>query len=257
VPELPEVENVLRTLAPRVSGRRIVEVHFLSALVAGGLPDELSGRLRGEKIHGVRRHGKHLLLDLDHGLLDIHLRMTGKIRFGDETATHTRAILQLDGVTMRFDDVRQFGRWVWREADPPLGPDALDLGADQFIALIAARRGRIKSVLLNQDVLSGLGNIYVDESLFRSGIHPLARGLSRPRLKRLFSEVQDVLAEAIRQGGSSISDYVDAEGRRGRFQDRHLVYGRAGEPCPTCGKPIRRIVVGQRGTHFCPQCQRR
>lgn len=257
MPELPEVETVLRTVAPRVEGRRILAVEFLSPLAAGGLGEELKGRLRGEVIRAVRRHGKRLLLDLNHGLLDIHLRMTGKLRFGEDIGAQTRAVFTLEDGTLRFDDVRQFGRIVWRESDPPQGPDALKLDAEGFVAVVAGRRGRIKSVLLDQKVVSGLGNIYVDECLFRAGIHPLARRVSRARLRRLHEAVVEVLREAIECGGSSISDYVDAEGRRGRFQERHRVYGRAGEPCTACGAPVRRIVVAQRGTHYCPQCQKR
>ena len=255
MPELPEVETVVRTLAPRVMGRGIIEARFLAPRAAQGEPDEVAERLTGRIIRGVRRLGKHILIDLDVGLIDIHLRMTGKLLFG-EPGPYARAILQLDNGTLVFDDVRQFGHLVWRNSDPPAGRDALEVTAEEFIALARARRGRIKPLLLNQAFLAGLGNIYVDEALFRARVHPLARRLSRGRLERLYQAIEDVLGEAIDAGGSSISNYVDTEGRRGSFQQQHRVYGRAGEPCTACGAAIRRIVVGQRGTHYCPRCQR-
>jgi len=259
MPELPEVETVRRSLAPLLAGTRILEIRFLSPLVAGGRPDSLAAALAGRTIQAVSRIGKHLLLCLDKGLLDIHLRMTGKLLWNAEPGAHARAIVTLDKGTLVFDDVRQFGRFVWRHDQPPVGPDALDIDAQKFVNVLRARRGAIKPLLLRQELLSGLGNIYVDEILFRAGIHPNARSarLSKPRLARLYAEMRTVLGEAIAAGGSSISDYVDSSGQAGRFQQSHRVYGRTGEPCPCCGTPIRRIVVTQRGTHFCPVCQKR
>ena len=139
-----------------------------------------------------------------------------------------------------------------------LGPDALNVSLDDFRALLKARRSAVKPLLLNQRFLRGMGNIYTDEALFEARIHPraLAASLSKARASRLHSAMLDILATAIRLKGSSISDYVDADGQRGSFQQLHQVYGRAGDPCPICGTPIRRIVVGQRGTHYCPKCQR-
>jgi formamidopyrimidine-DNA glycosylase len=257
LPELPEVETVVRSLAPFVAGRRIVEARFLAPRAAGGRPDEVAARLEGRTITGLRRLGKHILFDLDKGVIDVHLRMTGKLLYDAAAGAYARAVLILDRGTLVFDDVRQFGYVVWRESDPAVGRDAMDLDETEFVELVRGRRGAIKPLLLNQAVIAGLGNIYVDEALFRAGVHPLARGVSRPRLKRLHAAVLEVLSEAIEAGGSSISNYVDAEGRRGSFQERHRVYGRAGEPCVICGAVVRRIVVGQRGTHYCPRCQRR
>jgi formamidopyrimidine-DNA glycosylase len=161
-----------------------------------------------------------------------------------------------------YDDPRQFGRIELGNSLPEraarLGPDALAVGAEEFAARLTARRGRIKPLLLNQVFLRGLGNIYADESLFGARIHPLASvaRLSPARVGRLYAAIQEVLRAAVEAGGSSVSDYVDADGRAGNFQVQHQVYGREGAPCPRCGTPIRRIVVGQRGTHYCPQCQR-
>lgn len=263
MPELPEVETVRRTVAPHVAGRTIMNVRYFSALAAGGRPETMTEGLAGQRILKLERKGKYLIFVLDAGWLTIHLRMTGKLLVDGERTAWTRAEIELDnGHALVFEDVRQFGRVLWSREFPAdvarLGPDALGLSELDFVALLKPRRASLKPLLLNQHVLAGLGNIYVDEALHRARIHPLAIAakLSQARLLRLHRAVADVLAEAVAAGGSSISDYVDADGRRGEFQLAHRVYGRAGEPCPNCGTAIRRIVVGQRGTHFCPRCQR-
>ena len=258
MPELPEVETVLRSIRSRLFDRTIVAARFHAPRAALYQADRFAARLTGRRIQDVQRQGKHILFRLDQGWLDIHLRMTGKLLWGTARPKYLRATLELDnGDTLQFEDVRQFGYLRWSENLPQLGPDALGLKLDEFAALLRGRRGRIKPLLLNQARLAGLGNIYVDEALFRSRIHPLAQTfrLSRARLARLHAAVQAVLEEAIAAGGSSISDYVDAAGTRGSFQNRHKVYGREGQPCMECGTPIRRIVVGQRGTNYCPRCQ--
>lgn len=264
MPELPEVETVRRTLAPHVTGRRIESVRFYAPQSANGAPDTVAAQLTGRRILELKRHGKYLLFQLDEGWMTVHLRMTGKLLVDAARTPWTRAELEFDnGHALVFDDQRIFGRLLWSAGLPDavaeLGPDALGLEPETFLALLQGRRGAMKPLLLNQRVLSGLGNIYVDESLYRAGIHPLAEAahVSRKRLLRLHEAVQEVLASAVAAGGSSISDYVDAEGRSGWFQIEHRVYGREGEPCLTCSTAIRRIVVGQRGTHFCPRCQRR
>ena len=263
MPELPEVETVVRTLAPQAAGRTILDARFLSPIAAGRRPEELAARLRGRRIQAVRRAGKFILAGLDEGILSIHLRMTGKLLWNAAPGPFTRAVLELDSGSILFDDVRQFGRMAWCAQLPPdvarLGPDPLLIAPDAFAAGLRAHRGGVKALLLNQAFLAGLGNIYVDEALFRAGLHPLARAsrVSRARALRLHAAIVAVLSAAIAAGGSSISDYADAQGRPGGFQRFHRVYGRQGEPCPQCGAPIRRIVVGQRGTHFCPCCQRR
>lgn len=262
MPELPEVETIRRSLEPWLAGRRIVKVHFLSPLAAGGRSGELSAHLSGRRITGLDRLGKHLLIRLDNGTFGIHLRMTGKLLWNTVPGPHARAVIELDQGRVVFDDVRQFGRLRWYPPgiEPPgLGPDALGLEFAAFRARLSGRRGRVKPMLLDQAVVAGLGNIYVDEALFRARIHPLcaAAHLSPHRLQRLHQAIADVLTDALAAGGSSISDYVDAQGARGSFQLQHQVYGRAGEPCLCCGAPLRRILVAQRGTHFCPRCQRR
>lgn len=261
MPELPEVETVRRTLGPRVEGRRIADVRFLSPIVADRNPDALAARLTGRTIARLSRIGKHLLFELDDGVLDVHLRMTGKFLIDSPPGVHTRAVIELNDGLLLFDDVRQFGRMRWLASLQHLqnvGPDALELDEPEFRALLQTRRGRIKPLLLNQAFISGLGNIYVDEALFRAHIHPLAVAMriGAGRAARLYAAIIDVLTESLAAGGSSISDYVDATGARGAFQRQHRVYGRAGEPCSACGTPIRRMMVGQRGTHFCPRCQK-
>lgn len=263
MPELPEVETVVRTLAPHVVGRTILEARFFSPHAAAHRPEELAARLQGRRIHAVRRVGKFIVADLDSGVLSVHLRMTGKLLWNAVPGPFTRALLELDSGSVLFDDVRQFGRMEWAEGIPAnvarLGPDPLEIQPAEFAARLRAHRGAAKPLLLNQAFVAGLGNIYVDEALFRAGVHPLAHAsrLSHARALRLHAAVVEVLSEAIAAGGSSISDYADAQGRQGGFQRFHRVYGREGEPCQKCGTPVCRIVAGQRGTHFCPRCQRR
>jgi formamidopyrimidine-DNA glycosylase len=256
MPELPEVETVVRTVAARLAGRRLLKVRcFTRKAWARSVR-----KAEGQVVHQVRRYGKFILLELDEGLLAIHLGMTGRLLASGTQGPYTRAVLVLDGDNVVFDDVRQFGSVRWLRQEPGrLGPDALAVSADDFLERLRSRKGKLKPLLLNQSFLRGLGNIYTDEALFRAGIHPLAVAgrLSRKRALGLHGAIVEVLSEAVAKGGSSVSDYVDAEGNQGWFQLQHRVYQRTGEPCVSCGAQIRRILVAQRGTHFCPQCQRR
>ncbi len=262
MPELPEVETVVRTLGPKLTGRRIVRAHFSSAIVVRQDFSVLSRALAGQTVRALRRHGKFILAELDRGVLSIHLGMTGKLLYAGTPGPYTRAWFELDKDLLIYDDIRHFGRIEWGKELPQrlikLGPDALALPLETFLQLLKSHKTRIKPLLLNQGIIRGMGNIYTDEALFAAGVHPraMAARLSRPRASRLYAAMVDILNRAIRAKGSSISDYVDGEGRRGSFQLQHQVYGREGEPCFVCGTPIRRIVVGQRGTHYCPQCQR-
>ncbi|MBI3680666.1 MAG: bifunctional DNA-formamidopyrimidine glycosylase/DNA-(apurinic or apyrimidinic site) lyase [Acidobacteria bacterium] len=255
MPELPEVETIVGDLAPKLRGRLVVSVEVVKPLVVKTPLDGLEGR----RILHVRRHGKHVVLECDVGVLTVHLGMTGKLLWNGERTPYTRVVFSLDRGELLYDDVRQFGRIQWNVNLPALGPDPLAVTALEFASMVRGRRGRIKPLLLNQRFLRGLGNIYTDEALFRAGIHPrvLAARLSRKRLEALHGAIQGVLRQAIEYRGSSVSDYVDATGQRGEFQRMHQVYGRQGRPCVVCGALIRRIVVGQRGTHYCPRCQRR
>jgi formamidopyrimidine-DNA glycosylase len=262
VPELPEVETVVRSVAPALTGRRIVTARFTSRFVTPGSREKLSTRLAGRQIASVQRRGKFIVIALDQGTLTIHLGMTGKLLLEGTADEHTHGVFTLDEGLLLYHDPRQFGRIEWSAGVPPrvagLGPEPLEIDFEQFRERLQ-RKAAVKPLLLNQAFLAGLGNIYVDESLFAAGIHPLATAsrLSRPRAKKLHEAIQGILTHAIKLGGSSISDYVNARGERGWFQMEHRVYGREGEPCVNCGTPIRRILVAQRGTHYCPKCQKR
>jgi formamidopyrimidine-DNA glycosylase len=262
MPELPEVETVVRSLAPRLAGRRIQRAQFFSRFVVRQDFDELAAHLRSQLIRSVRRHGKFIVIELTRGALSIHLGMTGKLLLDAQAGAYTRALFELDEGLLVYDDIRHFGRIEWSETLPSrveaLGPDALGIELGDFLKLLRARKARVKPLLLNQRFLRGMGNIYTDEALWIARIHPkaLAHRLRKDRASRLHQAMIDVLTLAIRHKGSSISDYVDVDGNPGSFQLRHEVYGREGQPCSRCGKAIRRIVVGQRGTHYCPQCQR-
>lgn len=265
MPELPEVETVVRSIAPLV-GRRMGTVEFRNArlVLRGADPDRIAGRLAGRRIAAIRRYGKFIVVSFDGGgYLVIHLGMTGKLLLGGEAGKHTHAIFNLDRGLLLYDDSRQFGCIQWFDDFPErvarLGPEPLEASFDEFARALKRRKTRVKALLLDQRFLRGLGNIYADEALFRAGIHPLtvASRIGGTRPRRLYDAIREVLAEAIAAGGSSISDYVDAQGRRGFFQLDHRVYQRTGEPCVTCGARVRRVLVAQRSSHFCPRCQRR
>ncbi|MBM3811375.1 MAG: bifunctional DNA-formamidopyrimidine glycosylase/DNA-(apurinic or apyrimidinic site) lyase [Acidimicrobiia bacterium] len=256
MPELPEAETIVRSLMPDLLGRRIHHAEFRSRRVSPDSPALLAGRL----INGLRRFGKNILFQLDRGLLLVDLRMTGRLLLNHPPGPYTRAVLQLDRGVLLFDDIRQFGSLRCLESEPHgIGPDPFDIPVHLFLEAIRARRTRVKTLLLDQSFLRGIGNIYADEILFRARVHPNAPShrLSRPRAQALFQAMRETLEEAIACRGSSVSDYVDGSGAKGSFQLRHYVYRKQGLPCPRCHSPIRRIVVTQRGTHFCPRCQRR
>jgi formamidopyrimidine-DNA glycosylase len=259
MPELPEVETVVRSLAPHLPGRRIEDCEFSSHFVVREDFETLRQRLLGRTITSVARHGKFIALQLDQGRLFVHLGMTGKLLLDAPPTAHTRASLYFADGVLRYDDIRHFGRIEWEPARVEgLGPDPLEIRWEEFAERLRARRSRIKPLLLNQAFLRGLGNIYVDEALHRAGIHPLAIAsrLSGTRARRLYDAIGETLRLAIEHRGSSVSDYVDAAGEKGGFQLLHQVYGKEGQACARCGGVIRRIVVGQRGTHYCPRCQR-
>src|SRR4051812_11352376 len=264
MPELPEVETVVRSIQPLV-GRRIATAEFRNLRVLrGGDPEYMSARLAGRRISEVKRYGKFIVASLDDGAyLMIHLGMTGRLLLGGERGKHTHAILTFDRGTLLFDDSRQFGCIEFSEEFPRrvarLGPEPLEIALEEFAAALKKRKTRIKSLLLNQTFVRGIGNIYADEALFRAGIHPMAltSRLRPDRAHKLHKAIGEVLREAIEAGGSSISDYVDAEGRQGLFQVSHRVYQRTGEPCVKCRTPIGRVLVTQRPSHFCPRFKTR
>lgn len=262
MPELPEVETVVRTLRPAIVGRLILNAEFLQLRVLRGGAIETSQALAGRRIKSIERHGKFIAIRLDRGYLVVHLGMTGKLLVNAEPTKWTHAIFTLDQGMLHYDDQRQFGRIEYGDELPArvaaLGPEPLEVTLADFTKRLRARHSPVKAVLLNQAVVRGVGNIYADEALFRAGVHPkrAASALGKDRIERIYNAMREVLAEAIESRGSSVSNYVDADGRKGSFQLAHRVYRRTGEPCTNCGTAIKRIVLTQRGTHFCPKCQR-
>ncbi|MGD0957064.1 MAG: bifunctional DNA-formamidopyrimidine glycosylase/DNA-(apurinic or apyrimidinic site) lyase [Candidatus Acidiferrales bacterium] len=273
MPELPEVEIVARGLQAVLPGRRILSVRLGKTDFIDD-PAAVEQHLPGMRINEVRRHGKFLVLDLESSnegaqsfALLIHLGMTGQIVTCPpeaRVAPHTHVFLALDdGSELRYTDIRRFGRIAVlahgsrEKILGPLGLDPLEATEDEFCAQVHGRRARIKTLLLDQHVLRGMGNIYTDESLWRARIHPMRLGanLTLGELRRLHRTVRGVLTEAIRLRGSSISDYVDSEGQPGEFQRRHRVYQREGKRCFRCGASIRRAAVAGRSSYFCPRCQ--
>ncbi len=272
MPELPEVETIRRDLLPSVTGRTITSAWVsekaprLVQLIA---PAEFERLLPGHRIEDVSRRGKYLIFNLDREMLwVVHLRMTGRLRHSDsecEPDAHLRAKFSLDdGAWLCFSDVRKFGMmWLvddWALVHSGLGPEPLDgeFETAAFASLLKRRAAPIKSLLLDQTVLAGIGNIYADEALFAAGIDPRkpANKVTRPKAERLHDAIIAVLHEALGDRGSSFRDYVDGRGNEGRHQLKVKVYQRTDQPCYTCGTPIRRVVVGGRSTHFCPGCQR-
>jgi formamidopyrimidine-DNA glycosylase len=273
MPELPEVETVVRGLRAVLPGRRILTVRLGKTNFIED-PAALERDLPGSKVGAVRRHGKFIVIDLEAPIGDvqnfsllIHLGMTGQIVVGPleaPVAPHTHVFFALDdGREFRYTDIRRFGKMrilfagTQETALGKLGLDALEATQAEFFTLVRSRRARIKALLLDQSVLRGMGNIYTDESLWRARIHPMRLGanLKDAELRRLHRAMREVLEEAIRMRGSSVSDYVDSEGRRGSFQQRHKVYQRKGKKCFRCGTLIRRAIVAGRSSYYCPGCQ--
>ncbi len=281
MPELPEVETIARGVNARVRGDQIVEAWFGSHREPFKTPPARQARgLEGRTILAVHRTGKHIVCELGIACSSpleersrepdaqwiVHLGMTGRLLVTTPegpVAPHTHARLLLkSGREIRFVDPRRFGRLEFRDlrrsaAFLGAGQEPLTIAPEAFAALFRGRKLAIKAALLNQKLLTGVGNIYADESLFRAGIRPRRRAgrLTRAELERLRLALHAVLQHAIKLGGSSVSDYVDADGVRGFFQLEHCVYLRTGQPCRHCGTPIRRILLAGRGTHYCPQCQ--
>jgi formamidopyrimidine-DNA glycosylase len=275
MPELPEVETVRRGLALRISGRRIVRAELRRPDLRRPFPPMLADRLDGAQIGALSRRGKYILIELDAtGLLLLHLGMSGRITTGDSDgaeAKHDHVVLTLDdGTVVRLNDARRFGTLDYlrrgEEAMHPLlagmGPEPLgpDFDGAYLSRVLAGKMTPIKSALLDQRVVAGLGNIYVCEALYRAGVSPrrLAATVSGWRAARLAAAIREVLGEAIEAGGSSLRDYVQANGELGYFQHRWAVYGREGEPCPgcTCAEGVRRITQAGRSTFFCAKKQR-
>jgi formamidopyrimidine-DNA glycosylase len=281
MPELPEVETVARGLQKSVAGRRIVSVRLGKTDFIDD-PAALEQHLPGRQIERVERYGKFMLLRLsaranpgagsengeaEAASLLVHLGMTGQLApcaAEQPCAKHTHVWFELDdGRELRYTDPRRFGRMAYltgpglAEELTVFGADPLLVSSEEFASRIRSRNAQIKALLLNQSVLRGVGNIYADESLWRAKIHPMRRGseLSKKQTQVLRRVLQDVLRKAILARGSSISDFLDAEGQPGEYQRHHRAYGREGDRCYRCGATIQRVIVAGRSSYFCPKCQ--
>jgi len=290
VPELPEVEVTRRRIEPALVGRTLKQVtttadsyFFLTP------PARLRRRLVGKRVRSLARLGKYLIADVEDRRLLLHLGMTGQLFSSDaasvrllsataraalspedqvtfEPDQHTHLRLGFDdaGPDVLFRDVRKFGKVQLLEPGErsprleKLGTDALELAGDDLFGCTRKRKVAIKSLLLDQSVIAGSGNIYTDEALFLAGVRPTRRAgrVTRAECQSIAASIRAVMERSIETGGSSISDYVAPDGSDGGYQDERRVYARKGEPCPRCGEPIRRKVIGQRSSHFCPSCQR-
>ena len=273
MPELPEVETIRRELEPIIVGKTFAEpLLHMPTTIACPSPAEFISGLDGRKITGLGRRGKYLLINLDCGILVVHLRMTGNLVYVEKDRIREERFLRVslpfkDGSALYYSDMRRFGR-LWLVYDNEeletgvlknIGPDIVnELSRDEFINLVSKKERRgLKALLLDQGFAAGMGNIYTDECLFRCGVHPSAAAgtLSCEEAGKLYDEVQAVLAEGIEFGGTTFRDYRNASGALGDFQSRLNVYNRKGEKC-RCGTPIEKTVVAGRGTYFCPRCQK-
>lgn len=271
MPELPEVETTRRGLEPHLTGQRIRLLDVREQRLRRPVPPDLARRLAGATIHSLDRRGKYLLLRTDRGAALAHLGMSGSLRIVDRAlppGKHEHYDLVLDnGSVARYLDPRRFGLLLWAGRQPErhpliarLGPEPLGagFGGDYLYRASRDRRVTVKNFLMNPRIVVGVGNIYAGEALFRAGIHPRrpAGRIGAKRYAWLARAVRDVLAEAIKQGGTTLRDFVAAEGNPGYFRVRLAVYDHANEPCPRCGAPIRREIIGQRSSYYCPRCQR-
>jgi len=294
MPELPEVETIRRGLEPRICGLTIREVEWGDRKVFVSDPAEIADQLPGQKVQAISRRGKFLIFRLDRNFLLVHLGMTGQLTLRDPDREdparflrhpvtglqrtrqhppdrHTHFLAHLnDGRLLMYRDPRKFGRIRLLPVDDGLldrlfarmGPEPLDSGfrLDDFLSALARRkRVRVKSLLLDQSFVAGVGNIYADEALFEAGIHPARRvaSLRKKEKARLYETIPEVLRRGIQFGGTSLRDYIDSDGESGNNQDELNVYGRDGQPCRRCGTTVHKTVIAQRGTHFCPCCQMR
>ncbi len=271
MPELPEVETTLRGLAPHLTGQSVADVLIRNHRLRWPIPSDLPQLLRGQTVRDLQRRAKYLLIRFDHGTLILHLGMSGSLRILTAPTAADRHehfdLLLADGKTMRLRDPRRFGAVLWQRGEihqhpllAKLGPEPLldEFDSEYLYGATRKRSAAIKQLIMDNHVVVGVGNIYANEALFRSGIKPqLAAGkLSRDRCAKLVAEIRATLNEAIGLGGSSLRDYVDSDGKQGYFQQHYWVYGRAKERCRKCGGVIKQIKQGQRSSFYCPTCQR-
>ncbi|KPL03127.1 MAG: hypothetical protein AMJ90_04000 [candidate division Zixibacteria bacterium SM23_73_2] len=271
MPELPEVQTIVDALKKSIIGKKIKSVDIDCSRVFSQSKVSFKKGLKGKKIKNIKRRGKFLIIDLtENQTLLIHLGMTGGIFFSNKNQSHKKhdhlIIKFSDKTQIRYHDPRKFGKVIKVTSSninkipeiTKLGPEPLEISQSEFVDIFENKKGRIKTTLLNQRVLAGLGNIYSDEALFDAKIHPLTKTdrLKEKKLLQLHSSIQKILKNAIKAGGSSIDDYLNIDGEMGLFQFQHKVYGREGEPCKVCGAKIKRIRISQRSSFYCPRCQK-
>lgn len=270
MPELPEVETVVRTIRPALIGRRIESMWYDWAnTIYTPTADQFASRIAGQSIQNVRRRAKYIICELDHDLFVVHLKMTGRLYVSQQGQSNpddkwVHFSLGLDnGEQLLFSDSRKFGKVYlvtqFDEINPNIGPEPLEdaFTLAQFVERLKGRKQAIKPLLLDQSFIAGVGNIYADEALLRAGIHPLRRAdtLTDDERAKLYQTVRDSLFDGIQHEGASINWYRKPDGSKGDSQNHFYAYGRTDQPCLICGTPIRKIRVAQRGTHFCPVCQ--
>lgn len=270
MPELPEVETTRRGIAPYCEGQTISRVTVRNSNLRWPVPEDLAQRLEGQIIRSVDRRAKYLFLNLDEGSVIVHLGMSGSLRVITDTTpplTHDHIELALaTGATLRFNDPRRFGCWLWSDSAPShplianLGPEPLsaDFNGPMLFRLSRSKQTPVKSFIMDNHVVVGVGNIYANEALFKAGIHPKRKAgrISLDRYHRLAEAIRETLSAAILMGGTTLRDFVNSDGKPGYFAQSLLVYGRTGEPCKECGAPLKEIRMNNRSTVYCPRCQR-
>ena len=270
MPELPEVETTRRGIEPHLIGHSLSRITIRERRLRWPIPEDLESTLRGQVVHGIRRRAKYLLIEFEHGTLIAHLGMSGSLRLvepGIALKKHDHVEFMLDsGLSLRLHDPRRFGALLWTSAPPEqhpllakLGPEPLGEGFDgaYLYEALHLRKQAIKTAIMDNHVVVGVGNIYASESLFLAGIDPrrACNRIAHHRMDTLAARIKQVLTTALEQGGTTLRDFVDPEGRPGYFQQTLNVYGRSNEPCRLCKTPIRQVTLGQRSTFYCPSCQ--
>jgi len=270
MPELPEVETTRRGLSPHLIGRTVVALDIRQPRLRWPIPEALRESLPGQRIEGIQRRAKYLLVHTEPGSALLHLGMSGSLRVlpaDTPVGAHDHVDWRLDsGHLLRFTDPRRFGSQLWQPRGQThallagLGPEPLSdaFDGDLLWHLSRGRKAAVKLFLMDQGIVVGVGNIYASEALFAAGIHPkrAAGSISRARYARLADEAKRILAHAIARGGTTLRDFISPDGAPGYFEQELYVYGRTGEPCKVCGAPVKAIVLGQRSTFFCANCQR-
>lgn len=267
MPELPEVENIVLSIAPLIMGQTIDYVEIIHPTIVAGNHALFKQGVEGQRVKGLNRRGKYILFEVTEGFIILHLRMTGQLLAGDVNDKHTHFKFHLEnGTVISYRDVRKFGGFIFVKREEietyfkkRLGLEPLMMTYEEFEDALKGKKGPLKKILLEQKILAGIGNIYGDEILFYSGLHPLKRVefLNRKQKLKLYEGIKVILDQAIAEGGSSIKDYVNSQGQKGGFQDMHRVYGRSGHLCYTCETPLVKTTVGGRTTVYCPTCQKK